>query len=266
MEFEEVALHDDGPHISIVFKFPLRDEAGDICWIGGITTDITQRKHAEEALKDSEQRLRHALEDRDRLSQDLHDHVIQSIYAIGMALENCLYQVDTEPQGAALKLRKAIADLNLVIVQLREYVEWGGRNSVKGEQLTEALEDLVRSIPSNDSFAVQLEIDSSTVKELTDHAATHILHIVREALTNTVRHAKATSSKISLHRTKEGLHLDVQDNGIGFNPEAPNGHGWGLRNMAARANKLKARFHLISQSGSGTHISLDIPRFEHDLT
>jgi signal transduction histidine kinase len=183
-----------------------------------------------------------------------------------MALETCLYLVDKNPQAAALKLQKGIADLNAVITQLRDYVEWGSRNTIKAEQLSEALEELVRTIPSTESFTIQLQIDPSIVKELTDHAATHVLHIVREALTNTLRHAKATSSKVSLLRTEEGLHLDVQDDGIGFDLEAKDGYGWGLRNMAARADKLHANFQLISLRGSGTRISLDIPRIQHECT
>jgi PAS domain S-box-containing protein len=263
MEFEELALHDDGPHTSIVFKFPLRQKDGTICCIGGITTDITARKQAEEALKASEQRLRYAIEDRDRLSQDLHDHVIQSIYAIGMALETCLYLVDKNPQAAALKLQKGIADLNAVIAQIRGYLEWGGKTIVKAEQFTEALVELVQMMPCAD-FDIELEINPSSAKELTDHMATHVLHIVREALTNTLRHANAKSSKVSLTKTNEQWHLDVADDGIGFDPKTKDGYGWGLHNMAARAAKLDAKLQVTSQYGKGTHISLDIPRIKHD--
>ncbi len=97
----------------------------------------------------------------------MHDHVIQSIYAIGMALETCVGLVDHDPQGAIRKLRKGIAELNAVIAQLRDYVECGSRNIIKAEQLTEELLELVRGLPSTDFFAVELEIDPTTVHELT---------------------------------------------------------------------------------------------------
>jgi PAS domain S-box-containing protein len=262
MEFEEVAFHDDGPHTSIVYKFPIRKPDGEICCIGGITADITARKKAEEALRDSEQRLRHAIEARSRLTQDLHDHGIQSIYAIAMSLETCVRLIQTDAQTAVRKIEKGIADLYTLIAQLRDYVEGGRGSGIKAEQLKDELEELVRTIPNAESFAIELHIDSSIANELTDHMATHILHIVREALTNTLRHAKATSSKISLLRTPDGLHLEIRDDGIGFDFATKEGHGWGLRNMAARADKLDAKFELISQCGKGTRISLAIPRFE----
>lgn len=262
MEFEEWAHHDDGPHISIVFKFPLRAKDGEICCIGGITADITARKKAEEALRESENRLRQAFEDRDRLSQNLHDHVIQSIYAIGMALETCAGLVEDDPKVAARKLQKGIDDLNAVIAQLRDYLECGDKNIIKAEQLNEALLQLVQMVPSTD-LDIDLDVDPSSIYELSDYMATHILNIVREALTNTLRHADARSSKISIIKTSDAWHLGVIDDGIGFDTAAKDMYGWGLRNMAARASKLGAKFHVTSQCSKGTRISVEIPRVEY---
>jgi PAS domain S-box-containing protein len=258
MEFEEWAYHDDGLHTSIVSKFPLLARDGEICGIGGITTDITARKKAEKELRDSEQRLRQAFEDRERLSQDLHDHVIQSVYTIGMALESTVFLCQSDPQMAARKLEKAIANLNAIISYLRDYLEWGCTN-IKAGQLTESLLQLIHMVPT-DELVIGLEVDPSSVNELSDHMATHILNIAREALTNTLRHANATSSKVSLMRTSEAWHLDVTDDGIGFDVAAKNGYGWGLLNMAARAAKLHAKLCVTSECGKGTRISVDIPR------
>ena len=260
LQFEEEALHDDGPHISIVFKFPLRTMDGTLYGIGGITTDITERKQAEEALRESEQRLRHAFEDRERLSQDLHDHVIQSIYAIGMTLETCQYLIDKDPAGAAQRLQNGIADLNRVITQLRNYIGGGSLTTIDSGKLQEALDELVRMITSSQSLAIHLHMDPPIVGQLTDDEATHVLHIVREALSNSLRHARAKTGMVSFRRSEGGLRLEVQDDGVGFDSESKNGPGWGLHNMAARASKLGAEFKIISERGCGTRIILDIPK------
>jgi PAS domain S-box-containing protein len=262
MEFEECAQHDDGPHTSIVVKFPVRMSSGEIHYLGGITTDITARKKAEQAVKDSEHRLRLAFDDRDRLSQDLHDHVIQSIFAIGMTLETCIFLLDSDPKRAVCKLESGIAELNSIIAKLRDYVQWGGGNTIKADQFSQTLEEFVRTV-ADTNFPIKLEIDSLNIRELTDEVVTQIMHIVREALSNTLRHANANSSTISLFRTDEQWLLDVHDDGIGFDPKTKNGYGWGLRNMATRAAKINAKFQITSECGKGTRISLAIPRAEH---
>ena len=265
-QMEKRYLHKQGHVVWILLSVSMvRDSTGQPLYLIAQMQDIIERKKAEEALIDSEQQLRLALEDRERLSQDLHDHVIQSIYAIGMALESCLL-LEKDRHASGLKLENAISDLNGVIIQLRDYIERGSRNSIKGSELAEALEEFVRTIPHGDTFGVHVIIEPSTRKDITDHIATHILHIVREAVTNTLRHAKAHTANVSLRRTSEGLHLDVRDDGIGFIPEQRYGYGRGLLNIAARAKKLDAKFQVISEPGSGTRIIVDIPGIEHALT
>lgn len=225
--------------------------------------DITESRNTEEALRTSEQRLRQALDDRERLSQDLHDHVIQSIYAIGMALESCHYLIEKDPGLVALRLQSSIADLNGVMKEVRNYIEWASPTLTGSDQLREALEDLVRTIPSARPLAIRLEIDPSTEGQLTAEEATHVLQIAREAVSNSLRHSGAKTGAVSLCKTDGGLRLEVRDDGGGFDTKSGEGHGLGLRNMAARASKLDATLTVLSESGRGTQIILDIPK-EHN--
>lgn len=243
-------------------KFPLHNSVGPGL-LGGIAMDITESRHTEEALRTSEQRLRQALEDRERLSQDLHDHVIQSIYAIGMALESCHYLIEKDPGLAARRLQSSIADLNGVMKEVRNYIEWASPTLTSSDQLREALEDLVRTIPSARPLAIRLEIDPSTVGQLTAEEATHVLQITREAVSNSLRHSGAKTGEVSLCKTDGGLRLEVRDDGGGFDTKSGEGQGLGLRNMAARASKLDATLTVLSERGRGTQIILDIPK-EHD--
>ena len=222
--------------------------------------EMIERKRGEEALRDSEQRLRQALEERERLSQDLHDHVIQSIYAIGMALESCQYLIEKDPGLAARRLESSIADLNGVMKEVRTYIEWASPTITSSDQLREALEDLVRTIPSARPLAIRLEIDPSTVGQLTAEEATHVLQIAREAVSNSLRHSGAKTGAVSLCKTDGGLRLEVRDDGGGFDTTSGEGHGLGLRNMAARASKLDATLTVRSERGRGTQIILNIPK------
>lgn len=225
--------------------------------------EMIEHTRGEAALRDSEQRLRQALEDRERLSQDLHDHVIQSIYAIGMALESCQYLIERDPGLTARKLESSIADLNGVIEEVRTYIEWASPTITSSDQLREALEDLVQTIPSARSLAIRLEIDPSTGGQLTADEATHVLQIAREAVSNSLRHSGAKTGEILLCKTDGGLRLDVRDDGVGFDTTSGKGSGLGLRNMAARASKLNANLTVRSERGRGTQIILDIPKEHH---
>ncbi|MGQ0812333.1 MAG: PAS domain-containing sensor histidine kinase [Nitrospiraceae bacterium] len=259
---ESVPDHTGSDSYWLSFKFPLFDSVG-AGFVGAMAIDITELKRTEEALRESEQRLRRALEDRERLSQDLHDTVIQSIYAVGMALEGCQYLIEKDPVAAAQKLQSGIANLNAVIRQVRNYIEGASLNVTSSGQLREALEDLVRTIPSSCSLAIRLQIDSGALEQLTDEEATHVLQITREAISNSLRHSGSKTGVVSLCRKEGGLRLEVQDDGVGFDANTRDGHGLGLRNMAARASKLGAQFSVSSDRGRGTRIILDIPK-EHD--
>ena len=122
LEFEEVAQHDDGPHTSIVFKFPLCDTEGRTYAIGGMTTDITDRKGMEHALRESQARLALALDARQQLDADLHDNIIQMLYAVGMNLEQSRHLLHYNVTAADDTLKGALSNLNHVIEDVRGYI------------------------------------------------------------------------------------------------------------------------------------------------
>jgi PAS domain S-box-containing protein len=260
LEFvERVPDHTGSSTYWLSFKFPLFNRSGPN-FLAGIAMDITEPKRTEEALRVSEQRLREAFEDQERLLQDLHDHVIQSIYAVGMTLETCHDLIDKDPAGAAQKAQKVIADLNDVLTQLRNYIEWGSLAPIRAHRFQEGLDELIHTIGSSQSPAIRLHIDETIPELLTDDEAVHALHIIREALSNCLRHANAKTGMVVFKMADGGLRLEVHDDGVGFDVESAGGRGWGLRNMAARARKLGAELKITSERGNGTRIILDIPK------
>jgi signal transduction histidine kinase len=105
----------------------------------------------------------------------------------------------------------------------------------------------------------RVEIDAAVADQMTAEQARHIVYIVREALSNSVRHAAARNEVISLQRHDEQARLTIEDDGNGFNTDLIDGKGEGLKNMAARANKLGASFEMRSELGRGTRLIFDIP-------
>ncbi|BCA54507.1 hypothetical protein W02_16470 [Nitrospira sp. KM1] len=221
--------------------------------------EMIERKRAEETLRSSEGRLRHALEAREQLSQDLHDHVIQSIYAIGMTLETCRYLIDQDPAGASQRAQRAIDGLNDVIRQLRNYIEWGRLTTIPAKRFHEAFDEVILAMKPEQPLNIRQTIDLSISALLTEDETMHVLHILREALSNTVRHAKAKTVDVVLQQEVGGLRFEVKDDGVGFDPASVQSHGWGLRNIASRAGKLHAELKIIAAQGVGTQLILHIP-------
>ncbi|MDP1947567.1 MAG: PAS domain S-box protein [Nitrospirota bacterium] len=225
----------------------------------GTTQDITDRKQAEEALRKSEEQLRKVLEEREQLSQDLHDNIIQSIYAIGMSLEECRYLFQEDYQAADKKLEHAVASLNRVISDVRIYIVWDKHDEINGQQFCAKLAELAVTMESMQGIHFSLDLAVGAAQRLAPLGTFHILHIVQEAMSNSLRHSKSRSGHVSLQIKNGRICLEITDEGVGFDLEGAVGLGHGLQNMAARAHKLGANFQIISQPGSGARILVELP-------
>ena len=178
---------------------------------------------------------------------------------MGLSLERCQGLVTKNPPEAVDLLGTARASLKSIIRDLRAYITGLEPEMTEGAHLPTVLTSLARAMEHSDSLRCQVDIDPVAAGRMTTEQATHIVFIVREAMSNGLRHAEARNESISLQWHGEGVRLTIEDDGRGFNPDAVEGHGEGLKNMAARARKLGARFSLSSQAGAGTRIIFDIP-------
>ncbi len=200
------------------------------------------------------------LQERERFGMDLHDGIIQSIYAIGLMLEDGQLRLATEPEAANDRITRALHDLNDVIRDIRNYILDLRPQRFQGRDLAGGLNELTRELRANTFLDVKLHTDSVESDLLTPEQTVELLHIVQETLTNVRKHARATVVEVSLSRENGTLQLVIEDNGIGLNSEraqASSGHG--LRNMRERAHALGAEIQFEPRTPSGTRMQLRMP-------
>jgi PAS domain S-box-containing protein len=259
INFETVHLKKDGKQVAVSLSIsPIKDETGKIIGACTIAHDISERKRAQEALRESEQHLRRALDERERLSQDLHDNVMQTIYAIGLGLEECLRLAQKGAPLIATKMREAVVDLNALIQDIRSYIIGVEPTVSGGIQLAKELSRLVQTTGRCDTLGFHLKLDSMVLQRLSGEQASHILYIAREAISNSLRHSHGQSGSISLWMLGDTVRFEVRDDGVGFTGDMAGSHGHGLRNIAARVDKLGGLLRITSEPGNGVGIVVDI--------
>jgi len=200
------------------------------------------------------------LQERERFSMDLHDGIIQSIYAIGLMLDDSQYHINTDPNLTQSRLLQAIANLNEVIRDIRNYILELRPQRFQGRDLARGIEELAREIRANTFLTVHLdtEIVSSTL--LTPEQTVEILHIAQETMTNVRKHARATDLTVHTWVDEGVLHMDIADNGVGFEMNGHvHGKGNGLHNMRERAASLHGSLEVGPRAARGTCVSLRVP-------
>ncbi len=209
------------------------------------------------ALKATEARLSSLLEDRTRISRDLHDSVLQSLYAIGLSLETSHRTASSPRPGAGRAYTHAVDQLNHLIHEVRGMIKGLTDGSVQEVNLNEELRKLADSYEQIGGVMVALELQPAALDVLTREEEQEILNIVREALSNCVRHAQATHIDVTVRAHHNRIRVSIRDNGKGFTVTASSPKGYGLINMESRARKLGGHLLLQSKPGQGTRITAE---------
>jgi signal transduction histidine kinase len=201
------------------------------------------------------------LEERERIGMDLHDGIIQSIYGVGLSLENALHSFEEDPADAKMRIQRSIESLNQAIRDLRAYILDLRPRQMGSEGLISGLNRLISEFHANTLAAVQLSGTDHELQDLPQAYSMALFHICQEALANIAKHAKATQVDISLWSTEERVLMEIHDNGKGFEMEKMNvtiGHG--LANMQTRARSVGGDVDLSSVLDEGTTVLAWVPR------
>ena len=195
------------------------------------------------------------MDERERIAKDLHDGIIQSLFAVGMGLQGTALMAGS-PETAA-RIDSAVGELDRVIRDLRNYI-FGLRPGILADrQLDQALRELGEDIQKRSSFRVEVEVDAE-LAALVSSRSHQIVQVTREALTNVARHAQAKQSVVRLARTGQTAVLTIEDDGIGFDVRRDKA-GNGLRNMRERATAMGGSLRISSKVGKGTNLRFTFP-------
>lgn len=201
------------------------------------------------------------LEERDRIGMDLHDGVIQSIYGVGLSLENVLLSLNEDSSDAKQRVQIAIDGLNQVIRDLRSYILDLRPRKMGEDGLVSGVKRLVAEFRANTFAEVSLVNPEHELKNLPEPSSLGLFHICQEALANVAKHAKAKNVQISLWQTKDRALMEIRDDGVGFEMEKINASiGHGLANMQTRAHSVGGDVEISSHVNEGTTILVWVPR------
>ena len=199
------------------------------------------------------------IEERTRIGMDLHDGIIQSIYAVGLTLEAARLALPTAPDESDELLAAVIEGLNDTIRDIRNYILDLRPHRFRGN-LEEGLGRLVREFQANAQVPVTLNAHEEDMATVPTAVARALFLTTQEALANVARHANAQNVAVILTRQDGEVELIVEDNGDGFDKAARNySVGHGLSNMRTRAEDLGGKFTIESAPGQGTKIQLIVP-------
>lgn len=200
-------------------------------------------------------RVLSVLDDRDRIARDLHDRVVQRIFAVGMALQSAMRLPEL---GLVVdRVGKAVEDLDSTITEIRTTIFELGDSAIHGgvrHGVVGVVNELAPSLGSRPEVVFDGPIDTA----IPEHIADHLLAVLREALTNAGKHAQATKFVVTLSVGSE-VTLEVADNGKGIALLLEGGAGLGLSNLRVRAEKLRGTFEVQSAQGGGTRVIWCVP-------
>ncbi|HAD06857.1 MAG TPA: hypothetical protein DCE76_06825 [Anaerolineaceae bacterium] len=200
------------------------------------------------------------LEERERIGMDLHDGIIQSIYAVGLTLEHARLLVKEDPQGMLQRIEQAISDLNSTIRDIRAYILDLRPRQLRNENLMQGIRRLIQEFRANTLLTVNLQGSDEELAVLGEAQAVALFHICQEALANIAKHARARTVNITLWLSAERALMEISDDGRGFDPENIQmtiGHG--LSNMHTRARNAGGDVEITSEPGNGTTILAWVP-------
>lgn len=223
---------------------PIVVELGEV---GALALELSRLNRGQQRLV--------VLADRDRIAQDLHDQVIQRLFATGLQLEGTARR--TDDPVVTRRLETAVRDLDTTIAEIRAAIfDLQTPQDASGLGLRQTLLAVVDETAAESSVVVSVQFVGPVDSAVTAAVAAHACAVVREATSNAVRHAHATSVAVTITVVDDALSVQVVDDGVGLDPGVARS---GLTNLENRARTLDGTLVVSPAATSGTHLTWRVP-------
>ncbi|MBI2514538.1 MAG: sensor histidine kinase [Opitutae bacterium] len=215
------------------------------------------RRRAEEDLQVSRTLLDRSLEERIKLGRELHDNMSQTLYAVSLALESVRKKMTAAPVIEE-RLDQCVAELRRLNQEVRAYIRELEPVNLRRESFPTALASTLKGIVP-DHVSVEQRFDPAALELISAEHASELVNIVREAVSNSIRHGRAQRITVRAAHDAGALALAIADDGAGFSLGQTGAGGHGLANMRARATAIGGTLQVESAPGKGTRVLLTLP-------
>jgi PAS domain S-box-containing protein len=252
--------------------FRIFDTRGNRVGWGSVSVDISERKRAEDALRESRQELRALAgrlinaeeQERKRISRELHDDLSQELACLALDTSGLL----TMPLSSEDKIPEQLLKLRTRIVELSQHVREISHqlhpSILEDLGLTAALNQLCEEFSTREGIRV-LFAQEAVPETIPAEVAACLYRVAQEALHNVLKHARADYVRVKLSGDSRGIHLSIQDTGVGFDSESLRRPGLGIVSMKERVLLVHGEFSIYSQPRQGTEVSVFVPMPKESL-
>jgi signal transduction histidine kinase len=237
---------------------PLTDRRGRVIGVLDTLVDITEHKRL-----DDESCALAQVRERELIAMDLHDGLVQQLYGLALGLVATERDASLDLETARASLRYVRGEIDHVIDEARRYLFDLKARELLPPNLGGGLRLLVDTLRLNGHLAAELRLDATADAQLEAEVRGQLLYVAREAASNILRHAAATSACIEVKLEDTRVLLTVTDNGVGFAGVPLGARGrprhYGVRHMHTRARQVGGRLDIVSRPGQGTTVRLAVP-------
>lgn len=207
---------------------------------------------------ESVERKQALISERERIGRELHDGIIQAIYAAGLMLEGSRHNIPADPEAAQAELTRAIDSLNQTIKDIRRYI-FDLRGELPEDDLESGLQKMLKDFRVNTLLEIDLSVKGEDPQIVGAQRRQHIFQIMREALANVARHARAKRVDVALDYGDDALQLRISDDGVGMVALPIDSKGYGLRNIRERTRLLEGTLDMHAAPNKGVTLVLTVP-------